>query len=244
MSAIEDRIRAATRAVAQTVAPGSTPPPPPLPARQRRGPVTYPRRERGWPGWVAPLAAAAAVAAAIATSMVVSSALSLDDPAHTAAQRTVAGAGPVSGPAKTHDLGQAKNFDLSVLGQPGRHLSLESMAGRPVIVNFFASWCAPCQKQTLLIARFYRARGGRVFVIGIDVNDSAHAALSFIHKSGVTYPVAVDPMPMKTATAYNLPGLPATFFLNARHTIVKRVFGPVTEAGLSSGASLMAQRAG
>jgi len=189
---------------------------------------------------VAPLAAAAAVAAAIATSMVVSGALSLGHPA----QRTVTGAGPGSGPAKTHDLGPAKNFDLSVLAQPGRHLSLASMAGRPVIVSFFASWCAPCQKQTLLIARFYRARAGRVVVIGIDVNDSAHAALAFIHKSGVTYPVAVDPRPMKTATAYNLPGLPATFFLNARHIIVKRVFGPVTEAELSRGASLMAQRSG
>lgn len=79
-------------------------------------------------------------------------------------------------------------------------------------------------------------------MIGIDVNDPAHAALSFIRKSGVTYPVAVDPM--QTSTAYNVPGLPATFFLNARHTIVKRVFGPVTKAALSSGASLMAQRAG
>lgn len=157
----------------------------------------------------------------------------------------VAGAVVGSGSAKaSHDLGQAKNFDLSVLGQPGQHLSLASMAGRPLIVNFFASWCAPCQKETPLIARFYRARGGSVPVVGIDVNDSAHAALSFIHRSGVTYPVAVDPMPMRTATAYNLPGLPATFFLNARHTIVKRVFGPVTEAELSSGVTLMAQRAG
>jgi cytochrome c biogenesis protein CcmG, thiol:disulfide interchange protein DsbE len=157
----------------------------------------------------------------------------------------VVGAVVGSGSAKaSHDLGHAKNFDLSVLGQPGQHLSLASMAGRPLIVNFFASWCAPCQKETPLIARFYRARGGHVSVVGIDVNDSAHAALSFVHRSGVTYPVAVDPMPMRTATAYNLPGLPATFFLNARHTIVKRVFGPVTEADLSSGAALMAQRAG
>jgi cytochrome c biogenesis protein CcmG, thiol:disulfide interchange protein DsbE len=157
----------------------------------------------------------------------------------------IVGATVGSGPAKaSHDLGQARNFDLSVLGQPGQHLSLASMAGRPVIVNFFASWCGPCQKETPLIARFYRARGGRVPVVGIDVNDSAHAALSFVHRSGVTYPVAVDPLPMKTATAYNLPGLPATFFLNARHTIVKRVFGAVTEAELTSGATLMTQRAG
>ena len=47
---------------------------------------------------------------------------------------------------------------------------------------------------------------------------------------------------MKAAIAYNLPGLPATFFLNARHVIVKRVYGAVTEAGLASGARLMTGR--
>jgi len=66
--------------------------------------------------------------------------------------------------------------------------------------------------------------------------------MAFVRKSGVTYPVAVDPMPMRAAIAYNLPGLPATFFLNARHIIVKRVFGPVTEAELASGTRLMTGR--
>ncbi len=154
----------------------------------------------------------------------------------------VVGATVGSGASTPRDLGQAKNFSLGVLGRPGQHLSLQSLAGRPVIVNFFASWCGPCQKETPLIARFYRARQGAVRVVGIDVNDSAAAALSFIHKSGVSYPVAVDPLPMKTATAYRLPGLPATFFLNARHLIVKRVFGAVTQAELDSGATLMTQR--
>jgi thiol-disulfide isomerase/thioredoxin len=146
-------------------------------------------------------------------------------------------------PAAPRTLGQAKNFTLSVLGRPGQHLSLDSLAGRPVIVNFFASWCSPCQRETPMIARYYRAEGGRVTVVGIDVNDSTSAGLAFVHKSGVTYPVAVDPLPMKTATAYGLPGLPATFFLNARHTIVKRVFGALTQTELASGATLMAKRA-
>ncbi len=156
----------------------------------------------------------------------------------------VVGATVGSGRPAPRSLGQAKNFTLSVLGHPGQHLSLESLAGRPVIVNFFASWCSPCQRETPMIARFYRVERGRVTVVGIDVNDSSSAALAFVHKSGVTYQVAVDPLPMKTATAYGLPGLPATFFLNARHTIVKRVFGALTRAELTSGASLMAKRAG
>jgi cytochrome c biogenesis protein CcmG, thiol:disulfide interchange protein DsbE len=156
----------------------------------------------------------------------------------------VAGATVGTGSAAPHSLGKARNFTLSVLGRPGQQISLQSMAGRPVIVNFFASWCEPCQRETPLIARFYRDNGGRPAIIGVDVNDSASKAMNFVHKSGVTYPVVADPMPMKAAIAYNLPGLPATFFLNARHIIVKRVYGPVTKAALTSGARLMAGKTG
>ena len=156
----------------------------------------------------------------------------------------VAGATVGTGAAAPHSLGKAKNFTLGVLGHPGQQLSLRSMADRPVIVNFFASWCEPCQRETPLIARFYRDSGGRPAIIGVDVNDSASKAMNFVHKSGVTYPVVADPAPMTAAIAYNLPGLPATFFLNARHLIVKRVYGPVTQAELTTGTRLMAGKAG
>ena len=157
---------------------------------------------------------------------------------------TVVGASVGGGPSSPPNLGQAKNFTLSVLGHPSQHLSLESLAGRAVIINFFASWCSQCQQETPMIARYYRAERGRVTIVGIDVNDSTPAGLAFVHKSGVTYPVAVDPLPMKTATAYRVPGLPVTFFLNARHHIVKRVLGPVTQAELTSGAALVTKMPG
>ena len=153
---------------------------------------------------------------------------------------TVGAGGSSSG----QDLGYAQNFNLSVLGHPGKRLSLSALAGRPVIVNFFASWCDPCQRETPMIARFYRGSNGRPAIVGIDVNDSAHAAEAFVRKSGVAYPVAVDPPPMKTAIGYRLPGLPATFFLDSHHRIVKRVFGAVTRAELAGGASLITNRGG
>jgi cytochrome c biogenesis protein CcmG/thiol:disulfide interchange protein DsbE len=184
------------------------------------------------PGWRGRARALRSTRLVVATSVVAAAAVAL----------IVVGATVGSGAPAPHNLGRAKNFTLGVLGHPGRQLSLQSMAGRPVIVNFFASWCEPCQKETPLIARFYRARQGHVAIIGVDVNDSAGKALAFARKSGVSYPVAADPMPMKAAIAYNLPGLPATFFLNARHLIVKRVYGPVTEAELASGTRLMAGR--
>jgi len=186
------------------------------------------------PGWRGRVRALRSTRLAVVASVVAAAVVAL----------IVVGATAGSGAPAPQHPGRAKNFTLGVLGHPGRQLSLQSMAGRPVIVNFFASWCAPCQKETPLIARFYRARQGHVAIIGVDVNDSAAAAMAFVRKSGVTYPVAVDPAPMQAAIAYNLPGLPATFFLDARHLIVKRVFGPVTAAELASGARLMAARAG
>jgi cytochrome c biogenesis protein CcmG, thiol:disulfide interchange protein DsbE len=173
----------------------------------------------------AKLAAAVAIAAAAVTAISLIGASSSAKPG-----------GPAPVPAKP--------FTLGVLGHPARHLSLASLAGQPVIVNFFASWCAPCKKETPLIASFYRSTHGHPTIIGIDVNDSTSAALAFVHRMGVRYPLAADPLPMKVATAWNLPGLPATFFLDSGHKIVKRVFGPVTRQDLTTGTALADGRAG
>jgi cytochrome c biogenesis protein CcmG, thiol:disulfide interchange protein DsbE len=146
------------------------------------------------------------------------------------------GAGPHQAPPTP-----AKSFSLGALGRPAHRITLGSLAGRPVIVNFFASWCAPCQKETPMLARF--AKHTSVAVIGIDVNDPTSSALAFVHKNGVTYPVATEPAMGSTVVNYNLPGLPATFFLDSRHRIVKRVYGAVTQAELTSGSALISERA-
>jgi cytochrome c biogenesis protein CcmG, thiol:disulfide interchange protein DsbE len=127
----------------------------------------------------------------------------------------------------------ARAFTLKQLGRAG-HVSLAAFAGKPVIVNFFASWCGPCQKETPLLARFYAQHHGRIQVIGIDSNDKTSNAVKFVTKVGVTYPVGVDPFPARTAVSYGVVALPQTFFLNARHRIVKHVFGGVTASELSA----------
>jgi cytochrome c biogenesis protein CcmG, thiol:disulfide interchange protein DsbE len=134
-------------------------------------------------------------------------------------------------------LRYAKPFTLTELGHAGQQISLASFAGRPVILNFFASWCAPCKKETPLLASFYRQHDGRVLIIGIDSADQESAALSFIHNEQVGYPVGFDPIPASTAVAYGAVQLPQTFFLNAKHQIVRHISGDLTRSELESWAN-------
>jgi cytochrome c biogenesis protein CcmG, thiol:disulfide interchange protein DsbE len=136
----------------------------------------------------------------------------------------------------------APAFSLPVLGHSEQRVSLADYAGRPLIVNFFASWCAPCQQETPLLARFYRGEHGRVALVGLDENDILSHALSFTRAEGVTYPVGWDPE-FTAASAYGVSGLPQTFFLDARHRIVDRIFGAVTLAELSKGIALATGKA-
>ena len=137
---------------------------------------------------------------------------------------------------------RAGAFTLSELGHPGQHISLAQYAGHPLILNFFASWCEPCQRETPLIARFYRTHRSSVIIIGIDVNDTSSAGLAFARKMGVAYPVASDPAPMTMALNYGVSALPQTFFLNAQHRIVKRVIQAVTLTDLRNGVATMTKQ--
>ena len=130
----------------------------------------------------------------------------------------------------------APSFRLSTLGHSGQ-VSLSAYAGQPLIVNFFASWCGPCQQETPLLAKFYRDEHAKVAVVGLDENDVMSNALSFARSKGVSYPIGWDPG-LSAASAYGVSALPQTFFLDAKHRIVDRVFGAVTMADLDQGIAL------
>ncbi len=132
----------------------------------------------------------------------------------------------------------APGFTLTALGDPGQHITLSQYRGKPLIVNFWASWCEPCQRETPLLASWYKNQRGHVIIVGLDENDSAASALKFAQAKGVSYPIGVDPG-LTAAGAYDVVALPQTFFLNAQHHIVDRVYGAVTQADLAKGVRLM-----
>ena len=148
--------------------------------------------------------------------------------------------GSASGQAARPAPVAAPAFTLPLLGdESGQQVALSKYRGQPLIINFFASWCEPCKTETPLLAKFYRTQKGKVALVGLDENDTLGDAMSFTHADGVSYPVGFDPH-FTVATAYGVNALPQTFFLNARHEIVDRVFGKVTLASLNKGIALAA----
>jgi cytochrome c biogenesis protein CcmG/thiol:disulfide interchange protein DsbE len=143
-----------------------------------------------------------------------------------------------STPSASPNYPAATGFTLPALGQAGKQISLSQYQGKPVIVNFWASWCEPCQKETPLLASWYKQQHGHVVLLGLDENDTTANALKFAHAKGVSYPIGFDPQ-VTVALAYNVDGLPQTFFLNAQHRIVDHVLGAVTSAQLAKGLRLM-----
>ena len=132
----------------------------------------------------------------------------------------------------------ARGFTLTALGKPGQQVSLSQYQGKPLIINFWASWCAPCQQETPLLASWYKQQHGHAVLLGLDENDTAADAVKFATAKGVSYPIGFDPN-VTVAPAYDVGGLPQTFFLNAEHRIVDHVLGAVTKAELAKGLRLM-----
>lgn len=132
----------------------------------------------------------------------------------------------------------APGFTVTALGHPGERIALGQYEGKPLIVNFWASWCPPCQRETPLLAHWYAQQHGHVIVVGLDVNDTAANALKFARAKGVSFPLGFDPN-ATTAGMFSVIALPQTFFLNAHHRIVDHVFGALTLADLSKGVRLM-----
>ena len=114
----------------------------------------------------------------------------------------------------------------------GGPVSLSAFRGRPVIVNFFASWCQDCRAELGAVAAVARTNSGRVEVIGVDSNETSEAtAAQLLAAAGAVYPVAVDAN-AEVATRYLVQALPVSYFLDASGKVVGAALGPQTVASL------------
>ena len=144
----------------------------------------------------------------------------------------------------------APDFELSVLqkGSVGPRLdtveraaadgsiALAELRGVPVVLNFWASWCAPCREEAPRLERHWRAgREQGMLVLGLDMQDLTGDAREFLGEFGVTYPNVRDPG-NEVAREWGVTGLPETFFISARGRVVGHVIGAISAQQLDDGA--------
>ena len=113
------------------------------------------------------------------------------------------------------------------VGPVGRDVTLASLRGRPIVLNFWASWCQPCTQELPVLERAWRAyRSEGVLVLGMDTQDVTQDALHFVRRYGVTYPSLRDGTDA-SRDAFELTGVPETFLIDKRGRIALHVAGPL-----------------
>ncbi len=114
----------------------------------------------------------------------------------------------------------------------GGHLDLADLRGRPVIVNFWASWCVPCREEFPLLAAALREHAADdLAIVGVLFKDEAEPARRFVAEQGVDWPTLLDP-DGRLAAAYRVVAPPQTYFIDREGVIRSIQIGELLEEDL------------
>ena len=132
--------------------------------------------------------------------------------------------GPVSS-------GGAPDFSLTTFN--GETITLSSLRGQVVVVNFWASWCDPCKDEAADLERFWRAYKDRgVMMVGVDYVDTETEARAYLAQFDITYPNGPD-LGTRISQAYRIKGVPETYIIDKNGSLVTNIIGPTTFANLA-----------
>jgi thiol-disulfide isomerase/thioredoxin len=116
-------------------------------------------------------------------------------------------------------------------------MALERYKGKPLVVNFWARWCAPCRAEIPELIRFWAAHKGKIEVLGIGIEDKAEAAKDFAKSYAMDYPVFVAKekgIPLMQALANTKGGLPFTLFIDRNGLVIQKKLGLIKKADLDA----------
>ncbi len=119
----------------------------------------------------------------------------------------------------------APAFELPRLGD-GSTVSLASLRGRVVLLNFWATWCKPCEDELPSMQRLHRALAGPAFeLVAVSVDDAPAPVAAFRDRYALSFPILLDPE-RRVAGAYQTHHFPESFLIDAEGRVVERYVGP------------------
>lgn len=141
-----------------------------------------------------------------------------------------------TGRSPATDIGRAAP-DFLLETPDGGTLRLSDLQGKPVLVNFWASWCAPCRQEMPEIVRAYDARKASGFVVvAVDLQENADQVKAFAREFGMAFPIVID-SDGGVGDAWRIggpvQGIPSSYFLDASGVVRARVYGPMTASVLA-----------
>jgi cytochrome c biogenesis protein CcmG/thiol:disulfide interchange protein DsbE len=127
--------------------------------------------------------------------------------------------------------GPAPDFTLSTFD--GEEVTLSELRGKPVIINFWASWCVECDKEMTLLEQTHQKYEGEVIMLGIAYSDVEPKAREYLAQYGITYTAGQD-LGSRISDAYRIKGVPETFFIDREGNVHYLKIGPIEQPELEA----------
>ncbi len=128
--------------------------------------------------------------------------------------------------AKSGSSVEAPDFTFALLD--GKKVSLSDYRGKPVVLNFWASWCPPCREETPVMVKISDKYEEQVQFLGVVQSDTAESASKFAEEFKMNYPSGLDSTG-EISNAYKIAGIPTSFFINGDGTVQASYIGPIEE---------------
>ena len=150
-----------------------------------------------------------------------------------------------SGLAAAEEINSAPLFAARLANLDDKAVALENYRGKPLVVNFWARWCAPCRAEIPELLKFRQAHKGKIEILGIGIEEKTEPVKEFAKAYDMDYPVFVakdQGIPLMQALGNSKGGLPYTVFLDGNGQVVQRKMGLVKPADLDEAAPLMLKK--
>ena len=132
--------------------------------------------------------------------------------------------------------------DFTMTNAEGKVLSLEDFKGKPVLLNFWASWCGPCASEMPDIQKAYEKYGDQIEFVIVNMTgmsgETEQSASAFIQENGYTFPVYFD-QNNSAATAFAVYSIPQTYLIDPQGSIIGAAMGAMDEATIEEGIGLL-----